>query len=75
MLPIWKLQGHRQERYNQPFFRCCYGHSGSNKKILQKIVEKNDVMKLPCPVEFMNQNQSKAWLDVELKKDYIPTRG
>ena len=46
-------------------------HTLSNNKILQDMVNKDDVLKLPAPIELMNTKESKQWLDVELKKDYI----
>ena len=33
-------------------------HTGSNTKILKKIVEKDDVLKLPCPVDFLTWGQA-----------------
>ena len=46
-------------------------HTLSNKQILQDIVNKVDVLKLPAPIELVNIKEFKQWLNVELKKDYI----
>ena len=46
-------------------------HTLSNNQILQDIVNKVDVLKLPAPIELVNTKEFKQWLNVELKKDYI----
>ena len=43
----------------------------SNDEIIRKVTEVDGVTKLPCPVNFMNQHECQAWMNIELKKDYI----
>lgn len=34
-------------------------------------IDAEEVTKLPCPIEFMSQLECQAWMNIELKKDFI----
>ena len=43
----------------------------SNEEIIRKVTDAEEVTKLPCPIEFMSQLECQAWMNIELKKDFI----
>ena len=43
----------------------------SNEAIIRDLTEVEGVSILPCPLEWMNQHQCEAWMNIEIKKDFI----
>ena len=38
---------------------------------MRKVTDAEEVTKLPCLYEFMSQLECQAWMNIELKKDFI----
>ena len=43
----------------------------SNVELLQSQLNQVDVALLPAPVNYLSQAQAYAWLEIELKKEYV----